>query len=266
MQMGALLADTLTVINFNQAAFAASDTLICQKFCMDFFDQSTNNPTSWQWQFPGAFPASSNSQNPTDICYDNPGIFDVTLIALGPTGSDTLTLIDFITVYPTPAFPSITQSGNTLTSSPASGYQWQFNSIDIGGATNQSYIANQTGYYTIVITDANGCVSSTTVYVEVTGIEDPLNADEVLIYPNPSNGFFTLEINCAACGNSLSLKIYNTLGELVYLDEELVMSEHHLVKQIDLHALPTAVFFMEIEESNNSSSGIGSIKKILAIH
>src|SRR6185295_17234913 len=36
-----------------QPQFASSDTSVCEKFCINFFDSSTNNPTSWQWNFPG---------------------------------------------------------------------------------------------------------------------------------------------------------------------------------------------------------------------
>src|SRR4249920_2840442 len=63
------------------AALAASDTQLCEKFCIDFTDQSTNNPASWQWTFEGASPSTSTQQNPTNICYDDPGVYDVTLIA-----------------------------------------------------------------------------------------------------------------------------------------------------------------------------------------
>jgi hypothetical protein len=91
----------------------------------------------------------------------------VTLITTTATGNDTLTLPGYITVYPTPPFPTITQNGYTLTSSPAAGYQWQFNNVDIAGATNQTYTATQTGYYTVVIADSSGCINSATVYVTI---------------------------------------------------------------------------------------------------
>src|SRR5262249_45010788 len=61
-------------------AFVADQAEICQKFCTDFIDQSTNEPTAWQWIFEGGSPPTSNEQNPTNICYNEPGSFDVTLI------------------------------------------------------------------------------------------------------------------------------------------------------------------------------------------
>ncbi len=213
---GCTAADTIFFSLSPQTSFAASDTTICQKFCMDFFDQSGNNPITWKWSFPGGVPSSSNQQNPTQICYNNPGVYDVTLITTNSFGSDTLILTGYITVYSTPAFPTITVTGDILTSSYASSYQWQFNSADIPGATNQSYTATQTGYYTVVITDENGCVSSTTVFVEVTGIESIEDDFGFFVYPNPSNGNFIVEFSGPNISELVSIEIVNALGQKVF--------------------------------------------------
>src|SRR5216110_1665635 len=77
--------------------------------------------------FPGGSPSSSANQNPTNICYNNPGTYDVTLITTNVNGNDTLTLPGYITVYATPSIPTITQTGYTLTASAAANYQWQLN-------------------------------------------------------------------------------------------------------------------------------------------
>jgi PKD repeat protein len=52
--------------------------------------------------FSGGDPASSTDQNPANICYNVPGIYDVTLITTNGGGSDTLTLSNYITVYTNP--------------------------------------------------------------------------------------------------------------------------------------------------------------------
>src|SRR6185503_19667179 len=99
-------------------------------------------------------------------CYNNPGVFDVSLITTSATGNDTTAYIGFITVYATPSPPSITKTGDILTSSPAYAYQWQLNLADIPGATNQSYTASGDGYYTIVVYNENGCYATSTLFVE----------------------------------------------------------------------------------------------------
>jgi hypothetical protein len=186
-----------------------------------------------------------------NICYSNPGTYDVTLITTNSYGSDTLTLTNFITVYPTPAFPSITQNGYTLTSSAAATYQWQFNSVDIPGATNQSYNVTQTGYYSVFITDSNGCTSSATAYVVIVGIDD-LVADEVIsVYPNPSKGKFTIELlHPLSLQHDRSFRIVNTLGQTVFYSEKEGSDVADRKMEIDLHQ-PAGVYFLQLITEND---------------
>ncbi len=161
---------------------------------MSFVDQSINNPTSWQWLFPGGSPSSSIDQNPSGICYNSPGDFDVTLITTSAGGNDTLLMPNYIVVTPTPPVPSITQAGYTLTSSAASGYQWQLNTVNIPGATDQSYTVLQSGLYTVIISDSLGCVNSASIKVVISGIFEMSDELQILISPNPSNGNFIVEL------------------------------------------------------------------------
>lgn len=214
-------ASTATLFNCNVVSFAAGQTSICEKFCTDFFDSSANNPTSWLWMFPGATPSSATDQNPTNICYNNPGSYDVTLITANAAGSDTLTLPNYITVNPTPPLPVIAQSGYTLTSSVASSYQWQLNNVDIPGATNQSYDVSQSGFYAVIITDQHGCVSSSAnMYVLITGAEEVNANANVLIYPNPSDGDFTVELQGNQNDLEMKIRVYDMLGQNIFSSEE----------------------------------------------
>lgn len=232
-----------------QVYLSASDTSICEKFCIDFFDLSINNPTAWQWEFPGGVPSASNSQNPANICYDEPGEYDVSLITTGDNGNDTLLLENYITVYATPPFPVITQNGLLLTSSPAAGYQWQFNSIDIPGATNQSYSVTQTGYYTVLVFDENGCKNSTTVYVTLTGTDDLINTAGISIYPNPSEGIFLVE-SVGGNNGELHLQVVNAIGQLLYDYQQ--AAGMPLKEYIDLSSMPDAVYFLKIIDDHKA--------------
>jgi PKD repeat protein len=67
------------------AAFAPDVTTTCSG-CVQFSDQSTNGPTSWQWNFGDN--TSSTAQNPRH-CYATAGTYQVTLTATNATGSST---------------------------------------------------------------------------------------------------------------------------------------------------------------------------------
>ena len=237
------------VCNAVMLNFSASDTTLCEKFCISFFDSSANNPTAWLWIFPGGDPSSSTDQNPASVCYNLPGTYDVTLITTNANGSDSLTLNNYITVYPTPPFPTITQVGYTLTSSVASSYQWQFNNIDIPGATNQSYTIMQTGYYTVVVGDSNSCKNSFTVYILISGINDIVSDANISIYPNPSSGNFIVELLNGFIAGEISIDVVNVIGQRVFSSTEKI-STAHWKKQIDLHDIARGVYFIEIKTEN----------------
>ncbi|MDC3260227.1 FG-GAP-like repeat-containing protein, partial [bacterium] len=70
--------------------FTANITQVNPGGVIDFFDQSSNNPTSWTWYFSGGSPSFSTQQNPSVITYNTPGIYDVTLVVINALGIDTL--------------------------------------------------------------------------------------------------------------------------------------------------------------------------------
>ncbi len=85
------------------ANFSASTTTPAVGGSVNFFDASTNSPTSWSWTFDGGSPASSTAQNPTNITYATAGTYQVTLSATNATGSDTKTRSQYINVGGTPS-------------------------------------------------------------------------------------------------------------------------------------------------------------------
>ncbi len=64
---------------------------------VQFFDISTNDPTSWSWTFEGGTPSTSTSQNPV-ITFNAPGTYNVTLTSANSTGNNTKAKDDYIIV------------------------------------------------------------------------------------------------------------------------------------------------------------------------
>jgi hypothetical protein len=236
--------DTSLAYFFPTSVFAVSDPDICEKFCINFFDQSTNNPSSWQWLFPGGIPSSSVDENPVNICYNDSGTYDVTLISTNTFGSDTVVLSNFITVYSTPPIPSIAQNGYTLTATSAYSYQWQLNSTDIPGATNQSYDVQQSGLYTVITGDPNGCVNSASTYVGITGIFDEADNKDIAVIPNPSDGNFLVMLQNMS-EVQIRIQIFNPVGEKIFLTDERI-TDPSFEKEINLPASLAGIYFLSI--------------------
>jgi len=205
---------TTQACSFPAVMFSSSDTSFCEKKCIDFFDLSTNSPTSWQWFFPGADSTSSTEQNPVNICYNSYGSFDVTLIACNAAGCDTLIMPGFIKEFQPPAIPVITIHDDTLFSSPATTYQWYNISGILPGETNQYYVFQQPDYYYVVVTDSNGCAASSSVIF--TSIQEAaLTDDGLIISPNPNAGTFNIWFS-----NSHTVitqcRVYDAAGRMVF--------------------------------------------------
>lgn len=139
--------------------FTTLTDTICQNSCISYINNSQNG-SSYQWLFPGGTPASSTDMSPDDICYNSSGQYDVTLIVSNSFGTDTLKHSNYITVLPQVPFMPITQLGDTLISMPGYfSYQWFYDSIPISGANDYIYIATQSGDFSVLITDTNGCTA-----------------------------------------------------------------------------------------------------------
>ena len=80
------------------AGFEASETNIPAGCAIDFFDRSQGYPHSWTWTFEGGTPLTSNDPNPTGVIFENAGNFEVSLTVTNPDGSDTETIVGYITV------------------------------------------------------------------------------------------------------------------------------------------------------------------------
>jgi len=217
----------------------SSDTIFCDKNCIDFTDLSTNNPTSWQWFFPGADSTFSTAQNPAGICYNSFGSFDVTLIACNAAGCDTLVLPEFIVEYQVPPQPVITQSQDTLYSTPAYSYSWYSTANPGVVISSNSYITTSNGgSYFVVISDSVGCQSSSTIFVS-TGIMEA--SDEgVDISWDPVNG--TVQVNLTGVkGGPVEISVWNMLGQEIYKTTTGIRTT-----MIDLSASRGGIYFIRV--------------------
>jgi PKD repeat protein len=81
---------------------------------LSIFDMSTNNPSVWQWSNPGAVPTSQYNQN-ADLVYNVAGLYNVSLTAANPAGSNTKTVNNYVNVIGRAPISNFNGIGNLKT-------------------------------------------------------------------------------------------------------------------------------------------------------
>ena len=211
---------------------------ICPGTCTEFTNNSIG-ATSYLWSFQGANPSVSTDVNPTGICYNTPGTYQVSLIAINSNTSDTLTLNNYITVYPFPPPQGILQSGDTLFANQGGvSYQWYYNGVIIPGATNYYYVAPQSGNYNVVATDENDCEVEAVIFDVVASVQNISATEGTWVMPNP----FTGEIKVTVTGK---LSLYDNVGQKIF-EKEITDTD----QLVDLSAFSKGVYFLKLESAD----------------
>ena len=224
------------------AAFSVSDSSICEGSCVDFTDLSTGDPTTWLWIFQGAATGFSTVQNPTQVCYTNPGNYTVTLIAGSGAGTDTLT-INTVVVNANPVAPLLTAMGDTITA-PAgfTNYEWYVDGVIVAGADSNEIVSMQNGTYYVTVTDSNGCMATSQPIVLSTGLHE-LWEQKRFVYPNPTTGIIYFHQNI----KSENVTIYNALGEVKWLPKYKAQNNF-----IDLSAVVEGIYYITTTDHNGN--------------
>jgi hypothetical protein len=221
---------------FISALFSAPQNL-CPGTCTNFTNLSFN-ATSYQWSFPGAIPSSSTDTTPENICYANPGNYDVQLIAANSIGSDTILLANYITIYPYPSPQGILQNGDTLFAiAGSSSYQWYFNGNIIPGATNYFYVATASGDYNMIATDTNGCEVEAVINNVLAHTPLAVGYWPLAIYPNPVTS--TIDIRGLENNSVDEINIFSVFGKIIF-------SADHCQLPIVNCQLSSGIYYIEI--------------------
>jgi hypothetical protein len=168
-------------------------------------------------------------------------------------GCDSVITID-LTIYTIDS--GVTQAANVLTADESgSTYQW-LNCpamTVIAGATDQAYTALADGDYAVIVSN-NGCAdTSDCLTVNSIGINENEFGSELAVYPNPTNGQFSIDMG----SNYESVKV-----TMVNLIGKVIMSNTYNKSQIlniDLEE-PAGVYLLMIE-SENKNAVVRLVKK-----
>ena len=241
--------------------FNASETEVCRNAVITFNDATSggyiNVPYTYQWTFPGGIPATSTDASPM-VGYPAPGNYDVILkVMQGVTQVDSIIKTGYIHVSPVInilASPAATVCENVTvtldgTTANAASYQWT-----PGGATTPTLEVDSSGIgigskeFTLQVTTLNGCTSNSNITVtfeDCTGISDLTSSERLQVFPNPSNGNFSLVFKPGKPDN-VSLKIMNVIGNMVF-EENNIPVNGTLSRSLNLEDLSSGIYFLTLK-------------------
>jgi hypothetical protein len=165
----------------------------------------------------------------------------IATITNGPcSATDSIT----ITVNPVPPTPAITQSGDSLVSSSATGNQWFLDGNILPNAIYQVLVPSYNGLYQVQVTDLNNCISQLSEAYNVTwvGTEEILNLNHSSVFPNPTSGIITISASFFK-NKDFEISIFNTYGRNLMNIRNLQI--------IDLSKFENGIYFIVIRSENS---------------
>ena len=200
------VAQEITVVLLPTAAFDAPDSVsACEAVSVPFFNQSSDNSNTFEWQFPGGAPESSTEANP-EVLYTTSGDYAVTLTASNVGGSNTSTQIIHVEILDIPVaeFTYTMQPGGVVafvnTSQGVAGLSWNFGDgsplVAADSLVSHTYLFN--GAYTVTLTATNVCGASVfqqTIQVEtgMVGTTNLPSIQHIRLYPNPADDYLIID-------------------------------------------------------------------------
>ena len=139
-------------------------------------------------------------------------------------------------------FPDIQLTKNEISTLTASGgifYEWYFEDSLILSGTDSIFQALEYGTYQVTGYDEFGCKKTVSIDINFT------NCQEIMIYPNPSSGVFTIR---AIPEKIESIIIYNTIGQIVYQHDETLSSKELLNLEAELSG---GIYFISVKTAND---------------
>jgi PKD repeat protein len=162
------------------AAFSGDPVSGCAPLEVVFTDESTGDVTSWDWDFGDG--QTDTQQNPTHT-YTASGDYDVQLIVTGLGGSDTLTMLVYISVTEgvtadfsvsgtTGVAPVSFDFTDLSTGSPTS-WSWDFGDTGTDIVQNPSHTYTTAGTYSVRLIATGECGPDTLVQTDLIVVSAP---------------------------------------------------------------------------------------------
>jgi hypothetical protein len=198
-----------------EAGIITGDTVVCQGVkAVNYSTTEIAGATSYVWSLPDGIEGFSTSNSILLNFGENAISGDISVRGKNDCGVGTSFSLPIL-VKTLPNKPIISFADNILISNALEGNQWYNETGLIEGATNQEFVATESGTYYVIVT-IEDCVSEPSdeiLYTVTNTIEGTLGGF-IKVYPNPTFDFLTIEQTGEF--DTIHFEIQNALGQVVY--------------------------------------------------
>jgi len=225
---------------------------------------------AYQWELNGTNINGATSPEYTAVASGSYQVKTILGSCISWSAPTQVTIQNNLSASITPNGPtSICPGGSVLlyaNTCPNYAYQWIKDGNVLSGAVDSSYIATLAGSYQLRITQGASKVWSSLLSVQSISCNNPQNTNsdslkslmnsvqspnaeklfQMKVFPNPSNGHFTIMFNMATTKEEkVLLRIINSAGRTVYT-QELLVDNDNVQKMIDLdQSLPLGIYNLQ---------------------
>jgi len=240
---------------------------VCENHNLFLSGSSTTGGVSYGWTGPGGISFSNNQLflPNAKITMGGNYIFTATLNGCSSSANANVVVNPAITpdVTITADPGTIVNPGarvlftaNALKAGNNPKYQWRKNGVDITGATSDVYFAtigkdlSDHDNLSVRIVSSEACPFPDTVvsYVFTVLVNDLSDLDvdnDVIVYPGPNHGKFTIK-GTVNTNDAVDVRIIDAIGQLVY--EDLILpSNKHLILPVDITGVASGVYMLQLK-------------------
>jgi hypothetical protein len=194
------------------------------------------------------------------IIFNAPGVTNITTVIVNALPDAVA-----VTAYPgtnVPQGQAVTFTATIQNEAAIPTYQWQINGKNIAGATSSKYEASSVAnndVVTCIAGSATGCSDyavTASVTMHVTGNEAPvtLTAENIKVFPNPSNGTFVVKgTTGSTTDEEVTVEVVNVLGQ-VLLKNAVVATNGNISEQITLTNVANGTYILNLRKGTEVKS------------
>lgn len=227
---------------------------VCEGDAAVFTNKSTvaAGNLSYSWSFGDGPTSISGDLSPTHI-YGEPKTYNVTLEAIVDGGcSDQITKPVTVNPAPVAAYTFVKNGREVVFTGPAGNdkYRWTFGDggkDEVAGPTYNYVNVDRATFEACLATQKGECWSEAceTIVIDLLGVDQlTKNNSMINVYPNPSNGQFTVNVENAG---DVVVKVGDILGNVISAK---VVDNFNGTYSVDMSAVAEGVYFVQVRNGD----------------